>query len=184
MKGLIKGINNQDIRIFYLFNNSFRCKTLDRIMPYMTRLGGAFFTVTFSLILLIYSNIYKQNIGYKCAISLASSHLLVQILKRTFTRPRPFDALINVNAHINDLKDYSFPSGHTTAAFSLTVPIAAMMPQFAPVLLFIALSVGISRVYLGVHYPTDIFVGAFIGTTAAMLSGMILSDAILHFAFI
>ena len=68
----------------------------------------------------------------------------------------------------NPLTDHSFPSGHTTAVFSVTVPFMTMEPILLATLLPVALIVGFSRIYLGLHYPSDVLAGATIGTLVAL----------------
>ncbi len=71
---------------------------------------------------------------------------------------------------INPLKDHSFPSGHTTAIFSVVVPLLLYMPVLTIILAPIALSVGISRIYLGLHYPSDVLAGLCLGTLTGIIS--------------
>ncbi|MCJ7688768.1 MAG: phosphatase PAP2 family protein [Clostridiaceae bacterium] len=65
---------------------------------------------------------------------------------------------------------YSFPSGHTTGAFALAVIIALYFPMFGFITIPLACGVGISRMYIGVHYPTDVIMGIFIGTICSILT--------------
>ncbi|MEV3713209.1 phosphatase PAP2 family protein, partial [Paenibacillus larvae] len=102
-------------------------------------------------------------------ISLTVSHLLAVGLKRKFKRIRPYLALEQVNTAKTMLKDPSFPSGHTTAIFSIITPFLFMTGWFSLVLLVLAILVGMSRVYLGHHYPSDCLVGSFLGTVSALL---------------
>jgi undecaprenyl-diphosphatase len=97
-----------------------------------------------------------------------------------FTRQRPYSRLIGVNTFKLDLRDYSFPSGHTTAAFSVAVSFALVFPSIMIPLMLAALMVGLSRIYLGVHYPTDVVVGIIIGTVFAIMSNEMLSDKLMR----
>ncbi|GJM80520.1 hypothetical protein HMSSN139_30160 [Paenibacillus sp. HMSSN-139] len=72
------------------------------------------------------------------------------------------------NTFRNPLTDHSFPSGHTTAIFSVTVPFMAAAPGLILVLLPVALLVAVSRIYLGLHYPSDTLAGAVIGSSVAL----------------
>ncbi|MGV2794782.1 phosphatase PAP2 family protein, partial [Clostridium perfringens] len=67
------------------------------------------------------------------------------------------------------LKDYSFPSGHTTAAFSVAIPFLFVAPGLAQILLPLASIGGLSRIYRGVHYPSDCRAGCFLGSGTARL---------------
>jgi undecaprenyl-diphosphatase len=68
----------------------------------------------------------------------------------------------------NPLTDHSFPSGHTTAIFAITVPIIMAMPVLSIGLIPLAVIVGISRIYNGLHYPSDCLAGSLIGTITAL----------------
>ncbi|WDC85721.1 phosphatase PAP2 family protein [Caloramator sp. mosi_1] len=69
-----------------------------------------------------------------------------------------------------ELKDYSFPSGHTTAAFSIFTTLAFFFPYLSVLFISLALLVGLSRIYLGVHYPTDVAAGILIGSLFSYLT--------------
>lgn len=76
----------------------------------------------------------------------------------------------DVNLRIDPPKDiYSFPSGHTSAAFAMAYAIGISFPTFFIPALLLAFLCGISRIYLGVHYPTDVLAGAFIPSVVYMI---------------
>jgi undecaprenyl-diphosphatase len=66
-------------------------------------------------------------------------------------------------------RDFSFPSGHAAAGFAGALVLGAHAPAFAPVFYALAVAVSLSRVYLGVHYPSDVAFGAFLGASIAAL---------------
>ncbi len=167
MEKLISLIQRGDTRIFYMINGYVKCKMLDKIMPIITHLGSATFTVGFSLLMIFLGRRSTPNWAWKIAFSLALSHVFIHILKRIINRPRPNKALLNVNTFNLELYSYSFPSGHTTAAFSLATSVALIFPKLSLFLFLTAALVGISRMYVGVHYPTDVFIGGVIGTVSA-----------------
>lgn len=156
--------------VFRGINSRLRCQLLDKVMPGLTFLGGATISVLTCILLIIIS--YRVNdLGKASFYALAGSHLVVQIVKRFVTRPRPYLALDGVNlweGHI--LKDYSFPSGHTTASFSLATVIGMYYPVAAPFVLLLAWLIGVSRIYLGQHYPTDVFIGSVTGIVSGVIA--------------
>ncbi|HBS60308.1 MAG TPA: phosphatase PAP2 family protein [Firmicutes bacterium] len=157
-----------DQQLFYRFNHSCRKYWLDTLMPWVTKLGGAVFTVVLNLILYQYGNMKLSTAAGAALLALTFSHLAVQICKRVFTRPRPY--LVFPNAHIiqTPLEDPSFPSGHTTAAFSLAIVYALFFPAMAIPLCLLASAVGFSRIYLGLHFPSDVLMGALLGAITAI----------------
>lgn len=158
--------------IFRGINSRLRCSLLNRVMPYVTHLGGATISVT-TCILLIIISYGISDLGKSAFFALAGSHLIVQVIKRFVTRPRPHLALDGVNLWENlILKDYSFPSGHTTASFSLAMVISLYYPAAAPLVLSLAGLIGVSRIYLGLHYPTDVFIGLVIGVISGLIAAV------------
>ncbi|HET6907096.1 MAG TPA: phosphatase PAP2 family protein [Rhodanobacteraceae bacterium] len=89
--------------------------------------------------------------------------LLYKILKRCTRRPRPFHANTEVVAHVPPLDEYSFPSGHTMHAVGFSVVAIAWFPQLAIPLIAFSVLVALSRVVLGLHYPSDVLAGIAIG---------------------
>ena len=88
---------------------------------------------------------------------------LYKILKRTFVRERPFIRHAGISLAGAPLDRYSFPSGHTLHAVAFTWQACAAFPELNFVLLPLALAIAASRVVLGLHYPTDVVVGALLG---------------------
>ncbi|MCC5856173.1 MAG: phosphatase PAP2 family protein [Idiomarina sp.] len=91
------------------------------------------------------------------------------VLKNTLRRPRPYQRNSRFKALIIAHDTFSFPSGHTTAAFMFAGLCAAIMPTWAVIVYAWAAAIGLSRIALGVHYPTDILAGAALGSSLAWL---------------
>jgi len=115
----------------------------------------------------------RQNALY-VASSTASTAVLNLALKKIFRRPRPFQMHVSLTP-VYKPSQYSFPSGHTSASFSTATALTMAYPKWyvaAPSFLW-AGTVGYSRMYLGVHYPTDVAAGAILGAGTALGFGFI-----------
>ena len=101
-------------------------------------------------------------------MAFATERTIYYVLKNTFRRRRPPAALENFKAAIVASDEFSLPSGHTSGAFLFVTFLSFGISLFFLPLYLWAVSVGASRVILGVHFPTDIFIGALIGTSIAL----------------
>lgn len=120
----------------------------------------------------------------RLAISQAATLGTTYLAKRLVNRPRPYAAVDGIDArdrqHQGDevFDPYSFPSGHTSSAFAVATSLSASYPKWyviVPAMTW-ATTVGVSRVWLGVHYPSDVLVGAGLGAGTAILVHLLLPD--------
>ena len=95
-------------------------------------------------------------------------------LKRRIRRPRPADAEASLRAFIKPSDRFSFPSGHTAAAALMATLVAVHYPALTALAVPLAVLIGLSRVVLGVHFPTDILAGAVLGSLCAGMSLVLL----------
>ncbi|WP_459503307.1 phosphatase PAP2 family protein [Bacillus sp. C1] len=156
--------------IFKGINRYFDQKTLNIFFRTITHLGGATFSISLVACFLIFSKGILHTTAIIAALSLTISHIPVQILKRWYPRKRPYLTIADAKYPLQPLTDHSFPSGHTTAIFSVVVPFICYDPNLLVFLLPLAMIVGISRIYLGLHYPSDVFVGMCLGTCSGIIS--------------
>lgn len=152
-----------------LINNKMKNKYLDKLMYRITDLGGAIFSTVFSLVLFTFGDSTIRLIGIEALVVLGISQIIVQGLKIGLSRERPYNMLENLNTFGINLRDYSFPSGHTTASFSIATVLALNIPKIWPLAYLFAIIIGISRIYLAVHYPTDVAAGLILGIGTSVL---------------
>ena len=136
----------------------------------ITHSGGAFVTLMASLAPLWLDGSARDG-ARRSTILLVVSHLLVQLVKRTVSRPRP---IVGERQFLRVPDRFSFPSGHATASLSVAIGYASVAPQLAAPLLGAAAVVGASRIVLGVHFPADVLAGQMIALLTAALVAPIL----------
>ena len=155
----------------------------DKIWPIITLFGDdGIFWIALAVILLFFPKTRKTGLGMGIAMALG---LLVCniILKPVVARPRPYDyqeALGVIIPLITErMHDFSFPSGHTIASFEASVVILLNHKKAGIAALVLAFLIAFSRLYLYVHYPTDVIVSIFLGTAFAFL-GNFLSGKVMN----
>lgn len=148
---------------------------LDNVMVFLTRLGDAgFIWITVSVVMLI---VHKQWGGKRCFRAGLSSLLSLGtcayfgnvVLKPIFARVRPCNLYDEIELLINRPTDFSFPSMHTATSFSVAVILYRYDKRVGAPALVLATLISLSRVYLRVHYTTDIIAGAILGCAFALL---------------
>ncbi|HEY5585070.1 MAG TPA: phosphatase PAP2 family protein [Ruminiclostridium sp.] len=159
----------KDLYALFIFNSSIKCRLLDKIMPVLTNIGGSIVTIFTCLMIIAMGTGEVRKLGFQALVALALSHSFVHVLKKSVCRLRPKGIVLNVNTFDVALDFYSFPSGHTTAVFAIATTLALNIPILAVVCFPIALIVAISRLYLGVHYPSDVLAGMAIAILSSVV---------------
>lgn len=146
----------------------------DAIMSVITSLGNAgIIWILLAVLLLIVPKTRKT--GAVLAVALVLDVIFCNgIIKNAVARIRPYDVNPVVELLIHKPRDYSFPSGHTAASFAAMSALyfAEERHLWKPVLL-LAVLIGFSRLYLYVHYPTDVLGGAVLGIICGYLANKI-----------
>jgi undecaprenyl-diphosphatase len=152
-----------DRRLFRLINDLPHTTTSDRYVSVLSDLGEGLGWVAGGAALAILGGPKGRRAGFAvAAASLSATYVVQQRVKPLFRRVRPF---VNREAHVVGLRppDHSFPSGHTASSFAAATALAFFYPRAAPLAYTLATGVGVSRVHLGVHFPSDAAVGGVIG---------------------
>lgn len=149
-----------------------RTDWLDWLMPRITALGntGIFWIL---LGILLACMMKTRKIGISMLASIAIGALLGNVLlKNLIARERPCWIDSQILLLIENPKDFSFPSGHTMVSFEGAVSIFMKNRRWGIAALFLAILIACSRLYLFVHFPTDVLCGAVLGTVIAVLVGL------------
>jgi undecaprenyl-diphosphatase len=154
--------------LFLHVNIRWNHKWLSVLFLILSIMGEAVFSLGVSLAAALMAPPPWDRVGWQSLASVALSHVPVQLTKRSAPRQRPYQVFPQANTRRNPLKDPSFPSGHTTAAFALLTPWMLAEPKLIPVFLPVAIGVGLSRIYFGLHYPSDTVAGALLGSFTAL----------------
>lgn len=144
--------------------NHVRQEWMNPIWIGITKLGdGGLVWITGSLLLLIPKK--TRKVGVCSLIALAGSLLVNNvILKNLVARTRPYDVIEGLHSLIGKQNDFSFPSGHTGSSFAAaTVMFCGLKKRYGSFAMILAALIGFSRMYVGVHYPSDVIGGALIG---------------------
>lgn len=146
-----------------------RRPAVDQAMRLFTHLGDGELWVMIGLLVLV-SGEKGLTTFLQLAVAFAAQLPLYRFLKRRSERRRPFLELPRVRGLEIPPDQFSFPSGHTAAAFVMVVVVGLAVPVAFVPLLLLAAGVGISRVYLGFHYPSDVLAGMLLGAATAQLA--------------
>lgn len=155
------------------FNQASRIRWLRRLFRMVSRLGDGVFWYVLMLVLLgrygrgaLHAVAHMALAGVMCV-------LLYKWLKRKTSRPRPYQVNQSILAGAHPLDPFSFPSGHTLHAVAFTIVALGYYPALVWLVVPFTALVALSRLVLGLHYPSDVLAGALIGTLVAGVSFLV-----------
>ena len=172
-------MNVFELRILDFIQEHLKCGFLDWFMPTITLLGeDGIFWIAVAAVLLITKKYRK--VGAMMGVALLLGFLVGNMtLKPLIGRVRPYDMPgVDIDLLVENLGDKSFPSGHTLACFEAAIVLMINDKRLGIPALISAILVGFSRLYLYVHYPTDVLAGAIIGAAFAVLACYIVNRVI------
>ena len=158
-----------DGQILLWIQEYLRFPALTSVMKDITNLGNAgILWILITIVLLLDKK--TRNVGYMSALALIGSLIVDNILlKNLVARTRPYEVVDGLKLLIEKQSDYSFPSGHTGSSFAFVL-WKELPKKYGVMALIVAVLIAYSRLYVGVHYPSDVLAGVVIGTVLALVS--------------
>lgn len=168
---MLETLLNLDGGFLLFLQESVRNPILDNLMIFITSLGnGGMIWIVATIVLLIPKKTRKA--GIMSAVALLGSLIINNnIVKNIVQRPRPFVTFTDLQIIIPTPSEFSFPSGHTSSSFAAAAVFYRNLPKKIglPSVILAGL-IGFSRLYVGVHYPTDVIAGVLMGILLSYLA--------------
>jgi len=167
-------VASRDHRVMVRLNHWRPPKWLRMWMLAATRGGDGGLWYALGLAIALYGGPQRFRALLAATLAVSAGVSLFLELKRIFRRKRPCALEPHCWAELLPPDQFSFPSGHTITAFSVTAALAGFYPEMLPGLIFCAISIAASRVILGMHFLSDVLAGAALGTTlGALAAGLV-----------
>ncbi len=170
LQSILNGILSVDGNILLWIQEHLRFEWLTPIMLKITHLGDkGFIWIVLGVILLLPKK--TRRAGFLSLLALLSAHLLCNcVLKDFVARIRPYELVDGLQCLIGKMNSFSFPSGHTMTAFAAAMVITkGTRKRIGIPVMILAVCIAFSRLYVGVHYPTDVFFGAVMGALIGLI---------------
>lgn len=163
----MNGLNGWEVGLVRGLHDALQSDFLDGLMPFVTKFSnGGVLWITLAVLFLLFRK--TRRMGLTMGIALLFGFLLGNLcLKPLFARIRPYDFDSSLLLIIPPETEYSFPSGHSLAAFEGAFSIFLYHRRWGAAALLFAALTAFSRVYLQVHYPLDVLCGALLGIVFA-----------------
>lgn len=167
---MIEILKKTDNTILRWINVKFRNKTFDKIMPIITSAGNLGIVWIIISVLLMTKQDYRV-LGQMILMALIITTILGEgIIKHIVKRKRPFYGDSDKELLISRPITYSFPSGHTASSFAVAAVFIETDNAASLEIILLASLIAFSRIYLGVHYPSDVIGGGIIGFLCGLLT--------------
>jgi undecaprenyl-diphosphatase len=171
---------NLDKSLLYFFSTTLSNPFLDKLMPFITNLNNhGELWIGMSIVLMINKDIRVKRLGLSMLIAVAFGYLVGEAaLKNIIGRERPIGDEFSHNFIVKIPTSFSFPSGHTTSSFAAFGVYLFSKAKYRYWILVLAVLMAFSRMYLHVHYPSDILGGIILGIICGKV-GVYIGNALL-----
>jgi undecaprenyl-diphosphatase len=170
MRSYLNSMHRLDSNLCIAVNQTSQVRLIRDLFRLMSRLGDGLFWYSLMLLILLFEGSEGLLPVLHMALAGLSGTLLYKWLKGKTLRPRPFEVHQDIFMTGKPLDKFSFPSGHTLHAVVFGLVAINYYPALSFIIMPFVSMVALSRVVLGLHYPSDVLAGAFIGSLIAALS--------------
>ena len=170
MRSYLNSMHRLDSNLCIAVNQTSQVRLIRDLFRLVSRLGDGLFWYSLMLLILLFEGSEGLLPVLHMALAGLSGTLLYKWLKGKTLRPRPFEVHQDIFMTGNPLDKFSFPSGHTLHAVVFGLVAINYYPALSFIIMPFVSMVALSRVVLGLHYPSDVIAGAIIGSLIAALS--------------
>jgi undecaprenyl-diphosphatase len=170
MRSYLNSMHRLDSNLCIAVNQTSQVRLIRDLFRLVSRLGDGLFWYALMLLILLFEGSDGLLPVLHMALAGLSGTLLYKWLKGKTLRPRPFEVHQDIFMTGKPLDKFSFPSGHTLHAVVFGLVAINYYPALSFIIMPFVSMVALSRVVLGLHYPSDVLAGAFIGSLIAALS--------------
>ncbi len=147
--------------------------SLTRFMKLISTLGDGYLWSVLAVVFFAFTDVSLRWL-FTGISAFIIELICYKIIKQSTTRQRPFRRNPSIQNLVIPQDEYSFPSGHTAAATVAAFLFGIAVPALMPIFFSLAVLIGLSRMYLGVHYPSDILMGFALGSFSFSLSYIVI----------
>lgn len=164
MRPFVNNVHRWDALFFAAIFQLNSKRILCSVLPKISRSGDGYWYPFVAALMFLLNHEIAFRFLAAAAVAFGIELPLYKIIKNMVKRDRPFNTLKGIESRIIPSDKFSFPSGHTAAATIMAMLLSYFVPALALPAFIWAILVGFSRIYVGVHYPTDILAGLILGS--------------------